>query len=201
MLSPVRVASRDRVVSPPSSAMVSSSVIARSTDWMLARSGAARGRPSAASIIVSTASAIAQAPLHPPPPPLACLFDWRGKKTAAPTESRHFLDRERRLSPHLKKPVTKNLNGTKLGQKAAAPIFELGRLASHLVGGGDHHLGRRPGLIGLAAHHRDGIRHVVGAPRRDRDVRRDLVGRGLLLLDRDRDRRRHLVDLAHGRAD
>ena len=36
MLSPVRLASFDNVVSPPSSAMVSSKVSARSTDWMLA---------------------------------------------------------------------------------------------------------------------------------------------------------------------
>ena len=36
MLSPVRLASLDNVVSPPSSAMVSSKVSARSTDWMLA---------------------------------------------------------------------------------------------------------------------------------------------------------------------
>jgi hypothetical protein len=36
MLRPVRLASFDSVVSPPSSAIVSSSVSARSTDWMLA---------------------------------------------------------------------------------------------------------------------------------------------------------------------
>src|ERR1700724_2909810 len=59
MLSPVRLASRDKVVSPPISAMVSSNVSARATDWMLEPSVLRRDRPPLVGRLFSATTAAA----------------------------------------------------------------------------------------------------------------------------------------------
>src|SRR5712671_3398752 len=215
MFSPVRLASRDRVVSPPRSAMVSSSVSARSTDWMLARSGLRRGTPPAgppgppggpASGTSPDAWSVWVMATAPPDRPMAaCLcLELKAKKRRAPAKSRQILDRESdfQIMKYIgaNRPA-RHLGGPDLGQEAPDRVLELGRMPGHRLGRGNDHLGGRAGLIGLLAHGGDVVRDRLRSRRRHRHIDRDLLGRDLLLLDRGRDAGGCLIDLAHRGAD
>src|SRR5580700_1240767 len=94
MLRPVRLASRDKVVSPPSSAMVSSRVSARATDWMLAPSELRRERPVRPGLGFSATTA-ATSVMRRAPPGLAdpaYLLEFTGKKRGWRARVKLFLD-------------------------------------------------------------------------------------------------------------
>src|SRR5438046_1830069 len=86
--------------------------------------------------------------------------------------------------------------GADLGEEIADLALQpLGLLAERLGRRFDALCGR-PGGIGARRDAADALGDVARALRRRQGVAGDLLGRGALLLDRDRDRARHGADLA-----